>query len=517
MITETDVLIIGAGIAGCCTALAVADAGYNVLLTTRSGDPFDCSTAHAQGGIIYRGKDDSPDLLTRDILEAGAGICSEVAAHQLAEKGPPLVESLLIHKLGVAFDRDETGRFDITEEGAHSMPRILHVEDLTGRAIEEHLLVAVRKHPRINLLTQTTAVDLLTFSHHSKRRTDVYSPPTCMGAYLLDQQTQQVNACLARETVLATGGLGQIFLHTSNPPAARGDGIAMAYRAGARLINLEYVQFHPTTLYSGDASNFLISESVRGEGGVLVDAERRPFMEKYHPRGSLAPRDIVARAIHEEMLAQHTSCVYLDITHKPADWIRERFPNIHRRCLEAGIDMTKSPIPVVPAAHYSCGGVATDLRGRTSLDRLWAVGEVACTGLHGANRLASTSLLEGLVWGHEAGLAIAERLGEKQNYSPLVDEWKHEKEPVDPALIYQDWLTIRYTMWNYVGLARSRRRLNRARHILRELQMEVEDFYLRAVLTDDMVGLRNGVQTALAVLFAASENRQSIGCHYRID
>jgi L-aspartate oxidase len=226
---------------------------------------------------------------------------------------------------------------------------------------------------------------------------------------------------------------------------------------------------------------------------------------------------VVARAIHEEMLAQHTPCVYLDITHKPADWIRERFPNIHRRCLEAGIDMTKMPIPVVPAAHYSCGGVATDLRGRTSLDRLWAVGEVACTGLHGANRLASTSLLEGLVWGHEAGLAIAERLGEKQKYSPLVDEWKHEKEPVDPALIYQDWLTIRYTMWNYVGLARSRRRLNRARHILRELQMEVEDFYLRAALTDDMVGLRNGVQTALAVLFAASENRQSIGCHYRID
>jgi len=517
MITETDVLIIGAGIAGCCTALTVADHGYQILLTTRLADALDCATAHAQGGVVYRGKDDSAELLIKDIQEAGAGICNEPAVQQLAAKGPSLVESLLIQKLGVAFDRDESGRFDITEEGAHSIPRILHVEDLTGRAIEERLLAAVRQNPRIKLATQTTAVDLLTLSHHSKRRTDVYRQPMCVGAYLLNQQTQQVDACLAREVVLATGGLGQIFLHTSNPVGARGDGIAMAYRAGARLINLEYVQFHPTTLYAGDSSNFLISESVRGEGGVLVDAQGRPFMEKYHPRGSLAPRDVVARAIHEEMLAQRSPCVYLDITHQPPDWIRERFPNIYRRCLEVGIDMTKSLIPVVPAAHYSCGGVATDLCGRTSLDRLWAVGEVACTGLHGGNRLASTSLLEGLVWGHEAGLAIAQRLGELHYYAPLVDEWKHEKEPVDPALILQDWLTIRYTMSNYVGLVRSRRRLNRARHILRELQMEVEDFYARAILTDDMVGLRNGVQTALAVLFAASENRQSIGCHYRID
>jgi len=517
MILETDVLVIGGGIAGCCAALAIAEHGYNVLLTTRLADPLDCATAHAQGGIVYRGKDDSPELLVKDILEAGAGICHEPAVRQLAEKGPSLVESLLIQKLGVAFDRDETGRFDITEEGAHSIPRILHVEDLTGRAVEERLLGAVRQNPRIKLLSQTTAVDLLTLSHHSKQRTDVYSPPTCVGTYLLNQQSQQVDVCLARETVLATGGLGQIFLHTSNPAGARGDGIAMAYRAGARLINLEYVQFHPTTLYAGDSSNFLISESVRGEGGVLVDAQGRPFMEKYHARGSLAPRDVVSRAIHEEMLAQHSPCVYLDITHKPADWIRERFPNIYRRCLEADVDMTKTLIPVVPAAHYSCGGVATDLRGRTSLDRLWAIGEVACTGLHGGNRLASTSLLEGLVWGHEAGQAIAERLAERKHYMPLVDEWKHEQEPVDPALIHQDWLTIRYTMWNYVGLVRTRRRLSRARHILRELQREIEEFYARAVLTDDMVGLRNGVQTGLAVLFAASENRLSIGCHYRVD
>jgi len=517
MPVETDVLIIGAGIAGCTAALAVAEQGHNVLMTTRSADPFDCSTAHAQGGIIYRGENDSPDLLVKDIQEAGAGIVNEAAACQLAVKGPELVESLLIKRLGVPFARDPEGKFDITEEGAHCMPRILHVEDLTGRFIEEHLLDAVRRTPRIKLAPQTTAVDLLTLSHHSKRRTDVYSPPTCVGAYLLNQQSHQVDICFARETVLATGGLGQIFLHTSNPPSARGDGIAMAYRAGGRLINLEYVQFHPTTLFAGDSSNFLISESVRGEGGVLVDAERRPFMEKYHPRGSLAPRDVVARAIHEELLAERSPCVYLDITHKPADWIRERFPNIYRRCLEAGIDMTREPIPVVPAAHYSCGGVATDLCGRTSMDRLWAVGEVACTGLHGANRLASTSLLEGLVWGHECGRGMAERLGRGNYYFPIVDEWKHEKESVDPALIYQDWLTIRYTMWNYVGLVRSRRRLSRARHILRELQIEIEEFYPRAALTDGMLGLRNGVQTALAVLFAATENHESLGCHYRVD
>ena len=517
MAIETDILIIGSGIAGCCTALAVADQDCQIILATRTADPFDCSTGQAQGGIIYRGENDHPDLLAKDIQNAGAGICNDAAVGQLVEKGPPLVDSLLIQRLGVPFERDEQGRFDITEEGAHSVPRILHVEDWTGRAIQERLLEAVRKHPRIELVEQTTAVDLLTLSHHSKRRTDVYRPPTCVGAYLLNQQTGRVDICFARETVLAAGGLGQIFLHTSNPDGARGDGIAMAYRAGVRLINLEYVQFHPTTLYARDSGNFLISESVRGEGGVLVDAAGRQFMEKYHSLGSLAPRDVVSRAIHEEMLAQHLPCVYLDITHKPAEWIRERFPNIHRRCLEAGIDMTTTPIPVVPAAHYSCGGVATDLQGRTSLERLWAVGEIACTGLHGANRLASTSLLEGLVWGYEAGSAIAERLSESQYYFPLVDEWKHEKERADPALIHQDWLTIRYTMWNYVGLARSRRRLNRARRILRELQMEVEDFYLRARLTDAMVGLRNGVQTAMAVLFAASENRLSLGCHYRID
>jgi len=516
MIHHTDVLIIGAGIAAGAAALTAADRGRQVTMATRLAEPIDCATGHAQGGIIYKGENDYPDLLVRDILEAGAGISSDEAARQLAQRGPQLVESVLLERLGVAFDRDEQGAFDITEEGAHSLPRILHVGDLTGRAIEEQLLGAVRHHPNIQFLSQATAIDLLTLSHHSRDRRDVYRPPTCVGAYLLDHATNQVDVHFAREIVLATGGLGQIFLHTTNPPGARGDGIAMAYRAGARLINLEYIQFHPTTLYV-DSSNFLISESLRGEGGVLVDAEGRPFMDKYHPRGSLAPRDIVARAIHEEMLGQGIPCVYIDITDKPADWLRNRFPNIHRRCLEEGIDLTADPIPVVPAAHYSCGGVAADLQGHTSIDRLWAVGEVSCTGLHGANRLASTSLLEGLVWGVESGQAIADRLDARDYYFPQVDEWKHENEPTDPALINQDWMTIRYTMWNYVGLVRSRRRLQRARHILRELQMEVEDFYRRAAVSDAMIGLRNGVQTALAVTFAALENPQSIGCHYRTD
>jgi L-aspartate oxidase len=486
-------------------------------MATHLADPLDSSTGHAQGGIIYQGKDDSPDLLSQDIQVAGAEVCNEAAVRQLAEKGPGLVESLLIERLQVPFDREPAGNFNITREAAHSLPRIIHAEDLTGRAIEVKILEAVRSHPNIEILHETTAVDLLTLSHHSRQARDVYAPPTCVGAYLLDQKTNRVDACLACETVLATGGLGQIFLHTSNPKGARGDGIAMAYRAGVRIINLEYIQFHPTTLYSGDSSSFLISESVRGEGGVLVDGDGRQFMKDYHPRGSLAPRDIVARAIHEEMLNQHLKCVYLDISHKPASWIRERFPNIHERCTKSGIDMTEQPIPVVPAAHYCCGGVATDLSGHTSTKRLWAVGEVSCTGVHGANRLASTSLLEGLVWGSEAGLGIVTNLDNQQYYFPEVDEWTHEKEPVDPALIHQDWQTIRYTMWNYVGLVRSERRLRRARRILRELQMEVDAFYARALLNDRMLGLRNGVQTALAVVFAAFENRQSLGCHYRID
>jgi L-aspartate oxidase len=355
----------------------------------------------------------------------------------------------------------------------------------------------------------------------------VYAEPTCVGAYVWFSGTANIEPILAGETLLATGGLGQLYLHTTNPRSARGDGIAMAYRAGARLLNMEYIQFHPTALYqptmqpaqSGRGISFLISESVRGEGGVLIKRDGQQFMEKYHHLGSLAPRDVVARAIHTEMVENDEPCVFLDITHKDADWVRRRFPNIHARCLELGIDITKQPIPVVPAAHYACGGIAVDLQARTSIRRLRAAGEVSCTGLHGANRLASTSLLEGLVWGVEAGNSIADDLeGNGHNaYYPEISPWHYEEEAVDPALIVQDWLTIKYTMWNYVGVVRTTKRMKRARAILRELQTEIEYFYQRAKLSDDVIGLRNGCQAALAVLFAALENRVSRGGHYRVD
>jgi len=515
---KTDVLIIGCGIAGATAALTAADAGSKVTVVTNTKDPEEGNTAYAQGGIVYRGRDDSPGLLEKDILEAGAGKSHLPAVRFLAGKGPPLVKKLLVQKYKVSFDRGKRKTLDLTREGAHSVPRIIHSTDLTGRAIIESLVGAMKKHPRISILNRTTAVDLLTLSHHSRRPSDVYEPPTCVGAYVLFQRKNRVEPILAGETILATGGLGQIFLHSTNPRGARGDGIALAYRAGARLINLEFVQFHPTALFHHNAKRFLISEALRGEGAILKRKNGEKFMDKIHPMGSLAPRDVVARSIQDVMLTHDEPCVYLDITHKDPSWVKKRFPHIHGTCLEYGLDITRSPIPVVPAAHYSCGGVSVDLKGRTSIRRLWAVGEVSCTGVHGANRLASTSLLEGLLWGYEAGRNASRAVSsEKSYYFPDISPWIHEKQEVDPALIYQDWLTIKYTMWNYVGLTRTDKRLDRARRILRELRQEVEGFYKSALLTDSMLGLRNGVQTAMAVLFAASENPETRGCHYRVD
>ncbi|MCX7012780.1 MAG: L-aspartate oxidase [Candidatus Sumerlaeota bacterium] len=514
---QTDVLIIGSGLAGCAAAVAAARGGAKATMVTREENAAMTNTRYAQGGIIFRGKDDSPELLVRDILDAGAGISYRPACELLATEGPRLVQQILIDEFQVPFDRDESGELDLTEEGAHSRPRIIHVEDLTGRAIEERALAAVNAEPGVTLLRGGTAVDLLTLSHHSRSPLDIYEPPRCVGAYILIQKTSQVIPVLARETILATGGLGQLFLHTTNPRGARGDGIAMAYRAGARLLNLEYIQFHPTTLYHPDSGGFLISESVRGEGGILVRRNGERFMDDIHPLGSLAPRDVVDRAIHDTLLRYDEPCVYLDLTHKPADWIRQRFPNIHAKCLSFGIDIARQPIPVVPAAHYACGGVAVDLEGQSSVRGLRAAGEVSCTGIHGANRLASTSLLEALVWGWRAGQASAREAARAQRPFPEIEPWVPMYEDSDPALILQDWLSIRHTMWNYVGLARSRRRMRRARQLLRELQMEIEDFYARARLTDDIVGLRNGVQTALAVLYAAWENHRSRGCHYLVN
>ena len=516
---RTDILVIGSGLGGLAAAWDAANRGCDVTLLTRASNPQDSNTYRAQGGIIYQGHGEAPEQLVADILSAGAGLSSPEAATLLSHEGPRLVKEILIYELHVPFDRstEHPAELDLTSEAGHSLPRIIHYKDQTGFAIERAFFERVQSHPKIKVIPNATAVDLLTASHHSLNPTDVYRPLTCVGAYVLDQKTGKIFSILAKETVLATGGLGSVFLHTTNPPAARGDGIAMAYRAGARCINMQYVQFHPTALLAPDGC-FLISETVRGEGGRLVDRHGKEFMQRFHPAGSLAPRDVAARAIFQTMLESGEPCVYLDISNKPAEQLRERFPGIYAVCIERGIDLTRQPIPVVPAAHYSCGGIATDEFGRTTVDRLRAVGEVACTGLHGANRLASTSLLECLVWGTRAGAQAAEDImrGERF-YFPEVAEWRYEHEPADPALISQDWLTIQHTMWNYVGLIRSEKRLNRAMRILRELDLEIARFYERCEISDSMIGLRNGILTALLILDAAEQSRESRGCHYRID
>ena len=516
---KTDILIIGSGLAGCAAAWAAAQRNVEVALLTRSSQPEESNTFWAQGGIIYQGENDSPQRLVDDILAAGGGLSHPGAASLLSREGPRLVKEILIDELGVQFDEasGDSRRWDLAAEAAHSLPRILHHKDQTGSAIERVFIEKVSSHPRVKLLSAATAVDLLTLSHHSVEPLDVYRPPACFGAYVLDQASGEIFPVFAKETILATGGLGRVFLHTTNPPGARGDGIAMAYRAGTRCINMQYVQFHPTTFFH-PSGRFLISEAMRGEGARLVNSRGREFLSDFHPDGSLAPRDIVARGIHQMMLESGEPCAYLDISHKPADLIRERFPGIYAHCLSYGVDITKDPIPVVPAAHYSCGGIAVDEWGRSNLHRLRAAGEVSCSGLHGANRLASTSLLECLVWGTRAGAHAAELIAQGDDvYFPRIAEWRYEREPVDPALIAQDWLSIQQTMWNYVGLIRSTKRLNRAHETLRELDIEISRFYEKAEISDAMIGLRNGIQTALTILLAAMECRQSRGCHYRID
>lgn len=512
----TDVLVLGTGVAGCAAALAAAREGAAVTLVTRASEARESNTYYAQGGIVARPDGDTPEALAADIERAGDRLCWPEAVMLLAREGPDLVCSLLVEELAVPFDREGPG-FHWTLEGAHSVPRVLHIKDETGAPIEEALVEACRREPNIAWLLETSAVDLLTLSHDSTDPTDRYRPPAAVGAYLLGRGSNGVAPQLARETILATGGFGQVYLHTTNPAGARGDGIAMSRRAGARLLNLEYVQFHPTALVHAKG-RLLLTEALRGEGARITDAQGNPFLREVHPDGELAPRDVVARAIHQRMLAKDEPFALLDISHKPAQWIRERFPGLTRRCLELGFDLTVGPVPVVPAAHYACGGVAVDANGRTNLGHLRAVGEVSCTGVHGANRLASTSLLEGLLWGWRAGKAAARearRTGDRP--MPQVRPWLPEHEPVDPALIAQDWMVIRHTMWNYVGLLRSENRLDRAARILGELQAEIEDFYRRSEMSDDLVGLRNGVQTALAIRRAAADNRVSRGCHYRED
>ncbi len=519
------VLIIGCGVAGATTALRLSEQpGVRVTVVTREPDALESNTRYAQGGITTVADDDRPENLIHDILEAGAGASSPAAAKILAEEGPLLLDRILRRSAGVVFDQHADGSPYYGQEAVHSRPRILHVGDRTGEAIMRGLLAEMHRRPNVTLLSNATVVDLLTFPHHSRDPLATYGAITCHGAYVFDRTRRTVEAIVADRTVLATGGLGRIYRNTTNPPGARGDGLAMAHRAGARIVNTEYIQFHPTALAVPGGEGFLISEAVRGEGGVLLTPDGRAFMGDYAPdRKDLAPRDVVARAIHHEMESNGYSHVLLDIgSHMDAAGIRERFPTIYARCLQLGIDMTREPIPVVPAAHYSCGGVWVDEWGRSSIGRLFAVGEVSCTGLHGANRLASTSLLEGVVWGDRAArniLASVDAEPESVINAADIPRWDERGlvSDADPALIQGDMQTVQNIMWHYVGLVRNEERLSRAIRELRHLWTEIEMFYRTTRLSDGLIGLRNAVETALIVAQAARHNPINRGCHFRQD
>ncbi|MFA7235129.1 MAG: L-aspartate oxidase [Terrimicrobiaceae bacterium] len=510
---EFDFVVIGSGIAGLSFALKASEKGRVALVTKRGR--ADSNTAWAQGGVAcVTSGEDSFDLHIRDTLAAGAGLCHEDAVRAIVTGGPERIAELM--RLGMHFDRRETGNGgnepDLGKEGGHSKRRILHFQDSTGMEIERTLLEQISNHPRIEVMENHMAVDFITTG-----KLGYAMQNSCVGVYVLNEATGEVETLRSDVNILATGGCGKVYLYTTNPDVATGDGVAMAWRAGATIANMEFIQFHPTCLFHPEVKSFLISEVVRGEGGVLLDARGRRFMEKHNPQKELAPRDIVARAIDAEMKRSGSKCVFLDITHKPADFVKSRFPHIYETCLENGIDITSQPIPVVPAAHYQCGGVRTDLNGETSLRGLFAIGEVACTGLHGANRLASNSLLEGLVL---AGSAFEKSA---RNRPPRVafdlPEWRPgQVTDVDEmVVIFHSWEEVRRLMWDYVGIVRTDKRLQRAATRLRNLHTEVQEFYWNFKITTDLLELRNLVTVASLVVDCALSRKESRGLHFTLD
>ena len=517
---KTDVLVIGSGIAGLFAALK-ASAFADVILVTKK-DKNESNTNYAQGGIAsVISKEDSFEKHINDTLIAGAGLCNELIVRIMVEEGPLRINDLI--EVGTEFSKKD-GKLDLVLEGGHSFPRILHAKDLTGKEIESALINKVNSIQNIQVIENTIAIDLITEHNIENLKTTTLQNRNCWGAYVLDINTANVIKIESKATILATGGLGQVYLHTTNPGIATGDGIAMAYRAGVRIGNMEFIQFHPTSLYSNTKENsgeksFLISEAVRGFGGKLLTKSGKEFMSKYDTRTELAPRDIVARAIDSELKISGEEFVYLDITHKNSDEIISRFPNIYDNCLKYGIDITKQPIPVVPAAHYSCGGVMVDEFSRTSLKGLYACGEVAMTGVHGANRLASNSLLEAVVFAERAALDLKLFLNEQKIIFPDILNWDDSGTltPDEKVLISHNFKEVKTTMWDYVGIVRSNQRLNRAANRIHIIYQEVEDFYKRTKVFSDILELRNLVACAHVIIKSALIRKESRGLHYTLD
>ena len=518
-----DFLVIGSGIAGLTFALKVAKFGSVAVITKKK--VMDSNTSLAQGGIASVFDElDSFDLHIKDTLASGDGLCNPHVVETVVKNGPDRINELI--QLGVKFNikkntHDASDQLDLGREGGHSQNRIVHAQDMTGQEIERVLVSHLQHHDNINLFENHIAIDLITLSTSMKRGLITTAHEDyCCGAYVLDKETGCVLSFSANTTLIATGGVGKVYLYTSNPDVATGDGIAMAYRAGATLANLEFVQFHPTCLYHPDAKNFLVSEAVRGEGGILIDERGNPFMQHYDPQKDLACRDVVARAIDTELKKSGEDSVFLDISHKNSEFIRNRFPNIYRKCLGFGYDMTKEPIPVVPAEHYMCGGIATDLFARTDIQNLYAIGEAACTGLHGANRLASNSLIEAVVYADNASAQAIKEL-KKNEFKPLpvIPDWDDTgtTDSDEVIMVSHNWDEIRRLMWNYVGIVRSNKRLARAKRRIDIIQNEIQEYYWNFKIEAGLVELRNIATVAEQIIKCAIYRKESRGLHYNIE
>jgi L-aspartate oxidase len=517
---DFDVIIVGSGIAGLSFALKTAEAGHRVAIITKKASA-ESNTNYAQGGIAaVTSQTDNIEMHIGDTLEAGDGLCSETAVRAILESGPQSIEELA--RRGVAFTQLNDGRVSLGKEGGHSKRRILHVKDVTGKAIEEALLHAVATNSNITTFEHHFAIDLITVRSLRKRGITIAGEgdrDRVLGLYVLDTVQDCVQTFRAKAVLLATGGIGQVYQYTTNPFIATGDGIAMAYRSGVEIRNMEFIQFHPTALYTTNSERFLISEAVRGEGAILRTLDGEPFMQRYHPRADLAPRDVVARAIDSEMKKSGARHVWLDITGRPAEELRDRFPNIYDTCAKHGIYLEKDPIPVVPAAHYLCGGVKTNLAGETDMAGLYACGEVACTGLHGANRLASNSLLEAVVMAHQGAASVNAYVTAGVAGATNLPEWVDGdmRDSDERVVLLHNWDELKRTLWDYVGIVRSTKRLERARTRIQNLAREINDYYWNFKVEEGLLELRNMIQVAELVIDCALQRKESRGLHYTID